>query len=273
MDALALAFTCMLGFLVGGVLGGFGVAVLQQIRTGRIKIPSTIALGPVKLDTSGLSPQTTGATQETDVSSVGPLIEGGSSATGGCLSLVGAGMVLVGFVLPWFTCSIPLLAIQGSVSGFSAFVQLVFGVLLSLVSAAGVGSQRGGGGLAALGVVLVLVLIVAAVFLALTPLMGLQIGRTGLRLIQTLKTTNDQRRHIARSLTVAAVVGFVPLLCYLTNTMTNFSIGVQVQSLGVGLWVTMAGFALAFVAGIIISTAATLSEQLPEPPAKDKSAE
>jgi ABC-type nitrate/sulfonate/bicarbonate transport system permease component len=53
--------------------------------------------------------------------------------------------------------------------------------------------------------------------------------------------------------------------------MTNFSVGVQVQNLGVGLWVTMAGFAVAFVAGIIISTAAALSEQLPKPTAKDKS--
>ncbi|MBI3241787.1 MAG: hypothetical protein HYZ49_05780 [Chloroflexi bacterium] len=270
MDVLGLAFTCVLGLLVGGVLGGFGVAVLQQIRTGRIKIPPTIALGPVKLDTSGLSPQTAGATQETDVSSVGPLIEGGGSATGGCLSLIGAGMVLVGFVLPWFTCSVPLLAIQGSVSGFSAFVQLVFGVLLSLVSSAGIGTQRGGGGLAALGLLLTLVLVAAAVFLTLTPLMGLQIGRTGLRLIQSLKITNEQRRRTARSLTIAAVVGFVPLLCYMTSTMTNFSVGVQVQNLGAGLWVTMAGFALAFVAGIIISTAAALSEQLPKPPAKDK---
>jgi hypothetical protein len=34
----------------------------------------------------------------------------------------------------------------------------------------------------------------------------------------------------------------------------------------------MDGFAVAFVAGIIIPTAAALSEQLPKPPEKDKSA-
>ncbi|MCI0529108.1 MAG: hypothetical protein L0Y56_16855 [Nitrospira sp.] len=129
---IGLAFTCVLGLLVGGVLGG--VAVFQQIRMGRIKIPPTITFDPVKLDISGLSPQTGVTTQETDVSSMRPLLEGSGSATGGCLSLIGAGMVLVGFVLPWFTCSIPMLAIQGSVSDFSALVQPVFGVLQSLES-------------------------------------------------------------------------------------------------------------------------------------------
>jgi hypothetical protein len=264
MNVTGLVLSCLFGLLVGGILGAFIVAVVHQIRTGGIKLPPIIPLGPIKVDTSGLSAQPGDVAKASEGLNARPLIEGGGSATGGCLSLLGAAMVLVGFVLPWFTCNIPVLAIQGSVSGLTALLQLVFGVLLSLLGTAGIGAQRGGGGLAALGLVLVSVLVGAAVFLALTPLMGLQIGRSGLRLVQTLRLTNEQRRRIARSLTMAAVIGFIPLLCYMTGTMTNLSIGVKVQNLGIGVWLTLAGFVVSFLAGIVISTAAALSEQLPD---------
>ncbi len=88
----------------------------------------------------------------------------------------------------------------------------------------------------------------------------------------TLRMTNVQRRRAASGLTAAAVTGFVPLLCYLTSSMSSFGIGVQVQNLATGLWVTMAGFGLAFVAGLVISTAAALSDQMPKPPTPNKPA-
>src|SRR3990172_2626210 len=266
---LGLVFTFLLGLLIGGIIGSFTIALFQQIRTGRIKLPPTISLGPVKIDISGLAPQAGQTTQETDLSSMKPLIEGGGSAAGGCLSLIGAGMILVGFVLPWFTCNIAQL-ISGSFSGLTVLMQIVFGVLLSLVGLAGSASQANQYGTAstAMGGVLVVLLILVTVFVALTPLMGLYIGRSGLRLVQSLKAASEQRRRAAQGLTRAAVVGFLPLLCYFTGATANINFSglgalglpIKIRSADVGLWLTMAGFGVAFIAGLVISTAVSLSD-------------
>lgn len=273
MNIWSLVLGCGLGLLVGGALGGLGISYYQQIRSGRVKVPPTVAIGPIKIDLSGLGPKGEGAALQPETGSIAPLLEGGSSATGGCLGILGAGMVFLGFVLPWFSCSVPMTGIQGSMSGLGALLQILGAMVMSLISAIGLGGLLGGEGgasVAAMGLLVVLLLLVVAVFLALTPLMGFRIGRTALSLIQTLKPTNVRRRQIARSLTVAAIVGLVPMVCSLSGSATTFGIGVRVQNLSTGLWVTMAGFGLALIAGTIISTAAALSDQLPKPPAPNK---
>ncbi|MBM4425282.1 MAG: hypothetical protein FJ030_18190 [Chloroflexi bacterium] len=276
---LGLAFTFLLGLLIGGTLGGFAIALFQQIRTGRIKLPPTVSLGPVKMDISALSPQPGQTAQESDLSSMKPLIEGGGSATGGCLSFIGAGMVLIGFVLPWFTCNIASL-ISGSFSGLTVLMQLVFAVFISLAGLAGSASQYGEYGAASSAMSGAIVILVALVtlFVALTPLAGLSIGRSGLRLMQSLKETADQRKRAAQGLSRVAVIGFLPLLCYFTSATANINLSglgalglpIEVKSADIGLWLTMAGFGVAFVGAIVISTAVSLSEGLTNPSAKDE---
>ena len=117
-----------------------------------------------------------------------------------------------------------------------------------------------------------LVLVAFAVFLALVPIMGFRIGRMGLRIIQSLKTTTpDQRRRFGRGLTVAAAVGSVPLLCYTANASSSVNLGFNIANLGVGLWTTLAGFGLAFIAGLMISTSVAVADQLKQSaPTQDK---
>jgi hypothetical protein len=259
-----LAVSCILGLLVGGVLGGLGVTLLQQIRAGRIKVPPEMRLGPVKLDLSGLGPRADAAPQTgaADWASMGPALEVGGSMTSGCLALTGAGLVLVGFVLPWFTCSIPLL-MSGSVSGFSMLLQLVGGVLIS-----GLG-VLGGDDFAALSGALGLILVGVTAVLILIPFMGLRVGRMGLELIQSPRLSSHVRREASRTLIRAAIIGFIPMLCYLTSATAQFSgfglMGLSVQSADRGLWVTLGGFGLAIVAGLVISTTAAWAEQLARP--------
>lgn len=269
MDNLILATTCVLGLFVGGSLGGFGMALLQGIQTGRIRLPPYVALGPIKLDLTGLSPQASAYAGQTDLPSVAPLLEGGGSLTGGCLAVISAGMVLVGFILPWFTCNLTLLS--GSFSGLSALIQLLFGLILTLVGTAGSNSSN----LNTIGGILFMFLLGITVAIALTPLMGWRIGRQGLNLIQALRTSNVQRRIIAQTITRAATIGLAPLLCYFSVAVTNLNLpvvpglgsSIQLRSADIGLWLTMSGFGLAFIAGLVISTAASLAEQLPKRPA------
>lgn len=257
--------SCLLGLLVGGALGGFGIALYRQFRAGRIKIPPAIVMGPLKIDLSSLTPQTQGNIEADDINTVLPLLEIGGSATSGCLSFLGAIMVLVGFLLPWFTCNIAFL-MQGSASGFGVLIRLITGVLLSSVIALG-GNQEG----AALGGALTFLLMLVTAFLVLIPLAGLYIGRTGLRLIQSPKSSNEQRRKISRQLLWAAILGLTPSLCYLTTASSGINFSdviafgvpiVEVNNAETGLWVTLGGFGVAIIAGIIISTTATLAEQL-----------
>src|SRR5262249_2464410 len=130
--------------------------------------------------------------------------------------------------------------ISGNMSGFGALIQIVLGVLLSLLDSLGLaglgllGYQQGAGGIAAigaLGLLLTVVLLAFALFLALVPIMGFRIGRIGLRIIQSLKTTTpDQRRRFGRGLTVAAAVGSVPLLCYTANASSSVNLGFNVAN-------------------------------------------
>ena len=259
---LGTGLSCLLGLLVGGVLGGFAITLLQQVRSGQVKVPPSIEIGPLKLDTSGIAPQIREGDERADWDDVAPYIEVGGSMTSGCLALIGGGMVLVGFLLPWFSCSIPLL-LSGSFSGFSMLLQLIAGVFLSSLGIFGSDSN-----FAAIGGALAVLLILVTAILVLIPLMGFRIGRTGLKLVQAPKITNQWRREISRNLIWTAIVGLIPMFCYLTSATAQFSgistLGVSVRSADTGLWVTLAGFVVAIVAGIVISTAAALSEQLPK---------
>jgi hypothetical protein len=184
------------------------------------------------------------------------------------LAVIGAGLVLVGFVLPWFTCNLTLLS--GSFSGLGALIQLVVGLVLALAGTAGSRSSD----LNALGGIVTVLLLVVMAVVALTPIMGLRIGRQGLALIQALRTSNDYRRSAARAIARSAGIGLAPLLCYFSTAVTNLNLpalpglgsSVRVQSADIGLWITMGGFGLALVAGLVISVAASLAEQLPKSP-------
>jgi DNA-binding CsgD family transcriptional regulator len=259
-----LAISCILGLLVGGVLGGLGMTLIQQVRSGRIQVPPEVRVGPVKLDLTGLAPQGEAAkgADAVDWSNMRPVLETGGSLTSGCLALAGAGLVLVGFLLPWFTCSIPLL-MSGSFSGFSMLVQLVGGVLLSALGV------LGGDDFAALSGVLALILIGVTAVLIIIPLMGLRVGSKGLQLIQSPRVSSQVRRETSRTLIRTAIIGFIPMLCYLTSATAQISglgfLGVSVQSADRGLWVTLGGFGLAIVAGLVISTTAAWAEQMARP--------
>jgi hypothetical protein len=262
-----LGIGCVLGLLIGGAIGGFSITLIQNILSGKIKLPPTIALGPLKLDISALLPKDKETTEEADMSDLVPFIEIGGSATSGCLSLLGAAMVIIGFLLPWFSCRLASL-ISGSLSGFAMLVRLVTGVLLTMF-----GTATGGRDLAGLGAALTILLVFVTVFLALTPLMGLYIGRAGLRLIQSPKSSNAQRKRTSKLMIRAAIIGLIPLLCYLTSAVANVDFSsfgargtsVEVQSASTGLWVTLGGFSVSIIAGLVISTAASLAEQLTKP--------
>jgi DNA-binding CsgD family transcriptional regulator len=257
--------SCLLGLLVGGVIGGLGVAFLQQIRMG--KIPPVIGLGPIKLDLSGLAPKDQMDITAKDWSDMTTLVEGGGTISSGCLAMIGAAMIFTGFVLPWITCNIPFL-LSGSISGFGMLVQLVTGILLSIL---GVGAAANEIGIAALGGALVIILILVAVVLLIIPIMGLRIGRAGLSLIQSLESSNAWRKEVARILTRAAIIGLIPLLFFITGANIRVSgllnlLGVSITSADYGLWVTIGGFAVAIIAGIAISTTAAYGEQLARKP-------
>lgn len=270
-NSFGTVLTCLVGLLIGGAIGGIGVTFLQQLRTGQVRLPPSIGLGPVRLDISGLMPPADGIVRPpADTSGFAPLLEGGSSLTGGCLAAISAGMVLVGFVLPWASCNLVILS--GSFSGLSALVTLGVWTVVALLGAAGSGSRD----LAALGGTVIALLLVVTIVIALTPIMGWRIGREGLELIQSLRTSNAYRRSAAQAITRSAVIGLAPLLCYFSISISNLNLSavpglgssIGFQSADIGLWITMGGFGLAFVAGLIISTAAALAEQLPAAPAR-----
>lgn len=96
-NPLVLALMCFVGVLMGGALGGFSVYLFDLLRTGRVRLPPIIALGPVRLDISGLMPPTGGAIRPADTSGIAPLLEGGSSLTGGCLAVISAGLIPLHF--------------------------------------------------------------------------------------------------------------------------------------------------------------------------------
>ncbi len=111
-------------------------------------------------------------------------------------------------------------------------------------------------------------LIVVTAILVIIPFMGYRIGKTGYKILQSITTTNFDRRNLSRLLSRSAVIGLIPLLFLLTSITTGatdigiIDISARAQESDVGLWVTLAGFILAIVAGIIISLAAGFGEQL-----------
>ena len=250
---------CLLGLFFGGAIGGLVIALLFRVRSGRVKVPPSIAIGPLKLDTSGLVEGQREGADVAEAAELGPVVESASSATGGCLALLAATMVLIGFILPWFTCN--LVIISGSFSGFTVLVQTVLGVLLAFFAAA-----EGTGGVEAFSLALMLILMVAMFFVALIPLAGLSIGRSGLRLIQSLGPAQFKRKDLSRSLVRASLIGIAPLACYITTASANLNLGrvpLLGGSLGVtnadtGVWVTLGGFLVALLTGLVISALASL---------------
>ena len=264
---LGLALVFLLGLFIGGVLGGYGIALIQQIRTGRVKVPPQISLGPVKIDISALSPQTdeegSDSKSADDWGDMAPFLEGGGSIAGGCLSLIAAGLVFLGFILPW--ASFDVLFLSGQVSGLSMLVQLIIGT--ALMAFGTLGSETEFGALSGMAVTTLLVAITA--FLILVPVMGFRIGKRGLQLMQSPKATSRQRQESSRRLSRAAVLGLLPVICYLTTAVSSISslssIGISIKSSAIGLWVTLGGFVLAIAAGILVSTATTVADQLARP--------
>jgi hypothetical protein len=183
-------------------------------------------------------------------------------------------MILVGFIMPWFTCNIAGL-IQGSFSGVTQLIAMLATLLTALFG--GLTSDTAGE-LAASGVVIV-VFVVATAFLAAIPVAGVYIGIYGLQLLRALRMPYWQKARLSRALIKAALVGLVPVACYvaigsaiptvrLTKLIPGLP-GIGVQSTGQGVWVTLAGFVVAIAAGFGISVTVSLAKQLAEqPPAK-----
>jgi len=274
---LGASLGCILGLFVGGILGIVPVVLLYEIRSGRIKVPPKISLGPLRLDTSGLAkPSERPEGAAPDLSDVAPVVDTGGSIAAGCLTLISAGLVLLGFILPWFTCNIAGF-IEGS---FSGVTQLVTMLVTLLTTVFGGLSAREPESLAASGVVALLYLVVIA-FLAVIPLIGLYIGFLGFRLMTSLMKPRQQRGRLSRLLIAAGLLGLVPVCCYITSAsaVPNVKLdslfpglpGIEVQTTGSGLWVTLAGFAAAIVAGFTISVTVALAEQMIRPsPAADE---
>ena len=269
---LGASLGCILGLFVGGTLGAIAIAVLYEIRSGRIKLPPKIGLGPIKIDASALAkPSDHPEGIAADISDAAPLVDSGGSIAAGCLTLISAGMVLLGFILPWFTCNIANI-IQGSFSGVTQLITMTVTLLTTVFGGLSSGSSDD---IVASGVLAVM-FVFAILFLAAIPLAGLYIGFLGLRLMRSLRQPREQRGKLSRLLITAGIVGLVPVCCYVTSasaipTVELSSIlpglpGIGVQSTGAGLWVTLAGFVVAIAAGFIISVTASLAEQMIHPP-------
>jgi hypothetical protein len=268
---LGASLGCILGLFVGGILGAVPIVVLYEIRSGRIKIPPKIGLGPIKIDTSALArPPDRPAGAVADLSDTAPLVDTGGSIAAGCLSLVSAGMVLLGFILPWFTCNIANI-IQGSFSGVAQLITLIVTLLTTVLSGL---SGEEPGDLAASAVLAVL-FVVVILFLALIPLLGLYIGFLGLTSIRSLTKPKEQRGKLSRLLIAMGLVGLVPLCCCVTSGSAVPDVelaqivpglpGIEMETAGAGLWITLTGFVVAIVAGFAISVTASLAEQMMRP--------
>lgn len=268
---LGLSLSCILGLLVGGALGAYGFILLSQIRSGRINVPDYLPLGPVKIDLRGLKPLPADPDMETaepepfDPSEVRPVVEVGGSVTGSCLSIVAALLVLVGFVLPWFSCNIASF-ISGSFSGLTVLVQLIvasLGALAGLILGRQSDTTLFSGGL-------FVIIIGAVIFVALIPYSGYRIGKAGFELLQVLRVSSTWQRAVSKTVIRAAIIGLVPIICYLSSASASIDfpalgpldVPVEVASADIGLWITLGGFVVAVVAGMVLSTAAALADQL-----------
>lgn len=258
----------VVGLLVGGLLGGWGVALVQQIRTGRVKIPPKVSIGPIKIDLSALSPAMDNGESVTDWSGLSPAVQIGGSLTGGCLSLIAAAMIFIGFVLPW--ASFDLIVFSSTSSGLTVLVQLIVGLLLALVGTfvGGVfGLSQGSLQLGAAGGMATILLLLAVLFLCVIPLMGYRIGKVGVNLLQSPQMSNISQTITHYNLRRAALIGLVPVLCYLITAsggvLQQVSVlGISINNAESGLWITLAGFALALVAFLVVSITASLANQI-----------
>jgi DNA-binding CsgD family transcriptional regulator len=260
--------TCLFGLFLGGLLGGLAVYLYQGIREGRIDAPDTLALGPLKLELSSIAGTEGEEGGPRDPESTARMLQSAGPPAAGCLSLAGSFLVLVGFILPWFTCNISSL-IQGSFSGLTVLFQLIVFFILSLVGASGYDDFGG------IGAVAILILLPVIFFIGLIPVTGFYVGRNGLRLFQTLRGTLEEQSKLGQAITRMAVIGLVPMLCYLATAVANFDFsalgllgyGISVQSAGTGLWVTFAGFVFSIAAGVVISIYVSLAQQSVSPTA------
>lgn len=260
--------SCILGLLAGGILGAVATVLLYEIRSGRINVPSKVDLGPIQIDTSALAkPSDRRIDAAADFSDVAPMVDSGGSVAAGCLTLISAGLVLLGFVLPWFTCNLANL-IQGSFSGVTQLFTMVLTLLTTVFG--GLFAQTSGDRAASGG--LALVIGVATLLLAVVPLAGLYIGSVGLKVMKSLRESREKRSRLSRLLIRAGIVGLIPVCLYITAASAiptvNLNEGlpgmprIGVQSTGPGLWVTVAGFGVAIAAGFVISVTASLAEQM-----------
>ncbi|MGD2177437.1 MAG: hypothetical protein PVG71_06390 [Anaerolineae bacterium] len=269
---LGILLACILGLLLGGILGAVATVLLYEMRSGRINVPPKIGLGPIHIDTSALAkPSDRRVDAAADFSDVAPVVDSGGSVAAGCLTLISAGLVLLGFVLPWFTCNLANL-IQGSFSGVTQLFTMVLTLLTTIFGglfAQSSGDRAASGALA-------LVIVVATLLLAVVPLAGLYIGSVGLKVMKSLRESREERNRLSRLLIRAGILGLIPVCLYITAASAiptvNLTQGlpgvprVAVQSTGPGLWVTVAGFVVAIAAGFVISVTASLAEQMIGPP-------
>ncbi len=259
---------CLIGLFIGGVLGGILMYVLQEMRAGRIEAPGTLSLGPININLAGMGDAEAGTGKVVGSGSTAEFLEVAGPTAGGCLSFLGAFVVLFGFLLPWFTCNLASI-FRGSFSWLSMFVQLVAFFILSIFGAAGSRDLN------ELGAAALLILLPTIIIVSLIPLAGLVIGRNGLRLFQAIKGTPQKQKSIGKALMRAAVIGLVPMLCYLGIATVNFDLSglglfgadIGVQSADIGLWVTFSGFVVSIVAGLVLSISTSVAEQLVKPDA------
>lgn len=167
----------------------------------------------------------------------------------GILTVIAGIMILVGFFLPWFYIS--FFGIDGKFSGFTGLIA-TFGWMFTVGLAAGSDYANNGGGL------IFLALLLFCVFIALSPIMGISILRKGWHFVKSEEVIEKpEQKKSAKILIRLAIIGAIPLLCYLsifTVQVSSFDLFglLKVDSLSTGFWTTAFGFGLAILAGAIL---------------------
>lgn len=196
-------------------------------------------------------------------------LHSGGSATSGCMTILGAAAVLLGFLLPWISCNLGYSA-SGRVNGLNLLLFLISAFLGGIGS---LGPDNGrnfepiGGSFTS-----ILVVLIAIILVVLIPIMGIRIGKSGFDLAKLLVPTSASRfirKELAKNIVFASVVGLIPLILYFSllgmfyvdlGGLGNWGIGVK--SADVGIWVTTSGFLLALMTGIALLIFVAFNEQL-----------
>ena len=193
-------------------------------------------------------------------------LHSGGSATSGCLALLSASAVLIGFVLPWASCQLSYIA-SGQVSGLNALVALITAFLadIGIITDKSQDVRQMGGSLG-------LILFIALILVILIPIMGFRIGKLGFELSLLLVPSSHakyRRKDIAKSIIISSAIGILPLLLYFSSLgMTRFNIGglsnlgIGVTTTDIGIWVTASGFILALGTGIAMYIFLAFNEQI-----------